>query len=172
MGNPFPAVLMWWLAPPDPAEAATEKRRQAFRQGLSTYLCLAVLMLFFAWHALLIYCVWLLVAWIHGGYHYRYAFAPWNDRPWLYDRMAELLLLVDVLSHCALAGFSTIGWWALIPLALTWVSFGRMVGSLAAAKELRRISSLVRLEHSSEPIEQQAQLVRSIFRERLELPAE
>lgn len=135
-------------------------------QGLGSYLALLLLTLFLARHALLLCGVWLLVTWIHGAYQYRFAFAP--DRPFLYAQTVEVLLLLDVACMVALAPFTVIGWWTLAPLALTWFGFGRLVGALAAAKQLRRIAAQVRRDYGRDPEPEQASRIRRILADRVE----
>ena len=169
------AVLTWWLSPPTPPQSAAapeQECKKAFVRSLKSYLMLAVIILILAWHALVFYCIWLFVAWIHGAYLYRYALADSFERPSTYREAVELLLVIDIITHVALAGFSSIGWWALAPVGLAWFFFGRALGGLTAAKEWKSVSSLVRSEYPAETADGREQITRGIIEERLELLAD
>ena len=172
MRNVLSAVLMWWLSPPGPQTLLDAEGKRLSARRLKSYLMLALITLFLCWNALVFYCIWLFVALLHGAFHYRYALADEPERPSTYGQAAELLLVIDIFNHVALAGFSSIGWWALVPVGLTWYFFGRLVGRLAAAKAWEGVADLVGRLYPSESTDDQAEIARGIIRERIALLSE
>lgn len=160
---------MLWLTPGAPIFTKSKARKLAVLRGIGTFGLLGVLMFFLAQDALAIYCIWLLVLCGHGVYQYRYAFVSSLDRPPQYEETTGFLLFLDILNHVALAGFSSAGWWALAPLALAWLSFGRMIGDLALIEELNRIYREVRENFPAEPVEQQRRRTLLYLQDRVEL---
>jgi hypothetical protein len=162
-------LKMWWLAPPDPNSVGAATSKKTLLRGLATYVALAMVILFLTWDAPAIYAVWLTFACGHGFYQYRYAFASTFSRPAQYEEVTALLLAIDIVNHAAVAGFSRIGWWALVPVGLAWLSLGRTVGTLGLVREMKQLFSQIREDSPDEPVQRQAAMTRQLLEERLEM---
>ena len=172
MTNPVTAVKAWWLTPAPALARDRKAARGRLPRPAKNYAAVTLLIGFLGWDAPVVLGVWLLVAFGHAVYQYPYAFAGSMDRPSYYEETTAMFLVLDVVNHIAVAGFSRIGWWALGPVALAWYLMGQAVGQLASRKELKKTFALISADYPDEPRDERIQMTRAIVQERLGAEAE
>jgi hypothetical protein len=105
-------------------------------------LALAVLVFIQVGQVLPVYVLWLAIAVAYVSYRGRFALMPALHQPEKYGTVANVLYVMDLAAHVAVAVFCRVGWFGFVLLVLTWFCFGRFAWYLAirrAAKDILRI---------------------------------
>lgn len=172
MTNPVTAVKAWWLTPAPALARDPRAGRSRLPRSAKNYAAVAALIGFLGWDAPVVLGVWFFIALGHAAYQYRYAFATFSDRPFYYEETTAMFLVLDVINHVAVAGFSRIAWWALGPVALAWYLMGQTVGYMAFRRERKKLFDMVTAEYPKEPVDERVRMTLEILRERMEAEAE
>ena len=89
--------------------------------------------------ALPLYFLWLTIAGVYVAYQWQFALMPLHRRPERYNTAANVLLFADLAAHVAVGVFCGVGGNGVILLALSYFSFGKLAGRLAAGRSLKDI---------------------------------